>query len=163
MGEGVEEVCVAGMERTRVNGHEGNVLGRSEGLLGCSILGGRFEVAENGDVNVLVETGIRLETGFGFGTTFYYMEIMMEETDSPFNAVSGVVVFDGMSELLCGFDELAVSYAGSRPGLGEMVCIELVKTAETRYTADDDVLAVFFAFLVGIHDAAVVIDAVNGA
>ena len=185
MGEGVEEVCAAGTERTRVNGHEGNVLGRrrrrllcgelrigglyeggllggSEGLSGCSILGGRFEVAENGDVNVLVETGIRLETGFGFGTTFDYMEIMMEETESPFNAVSGVVVFDGMSELLCGFDELAVSYAGSRPGLGEMVCIELVKTAETRYTADDDVLAVFFAFLVGIHDAAVVIDAVNG-
>ena len=43
-----------------------------------------------------------------------------------------------------------------------MVCIELVQTAETRYTADDDVLAVFFTFLVGIHDAAVVIDAVNG-
>lgn len=178
MGEGVEEVCVAGTERTRVNGHEGNVLGRRRrrllcgelhigglnegGLLGGSILGGRFEVAENGDVNVLVETGIRLETGFGFGTTFDYMEIMMEETESPFNAVSGVVVFDGMSELLCGFDEFSVSYAGSRPGLGEMVCIELVKTAKTRYTADDDVLAVFFAFLVGIHDAAVVIDAVNG-
>ena len=173
MGEGVEEVCAAGTERTRVNGHEGNVLGRRRRRLLCGelhigglyeggLLGGRFEVAENGDVNVLVETGIRLETGFGFGTIFDYMEIMMEETDSPFNAVSGVVVFDGMSELLCGFDEFAVSYAGSRPGLGEMVCIELVKTAETRYTADDDVLAVFFAFLVGIHDAAVVIDAVNG-
>lgn len=173
MGEGVEEVCVAGTERTRVNGHEGNVLGRRRRRLLCGalrigglneggLLGGRFEVAENGDVNVLVETGIRLETGFGFGTTFDYMEIMMEETDSPFNAVSGVVVFDGMSELLCGFDEFAVSYAGSRPGLWEMVCIELVKTAKTRYTSDDDVLVVFFAFLVGIHDAAVVIDAVNG-
>ena len=162
MGEGVEEVCVAGTERTRVNGHEGNVLGRSDGLSGCSILGGRFEVAENGDVNVLVETGIRLETGFGFGTTFYYMEIMMEETDSPFNAVSGVVVFDGMSELLCGFDEFAVSYAGCRPSLGEMVGVELVQAAKTRDTADDDVLAVFLAYFVGVHHAAVVIDAING-
>ena len=76
------------------------------------LLGGRFEVAVDGDVDVLIETSIRLETGFRFGTTFDYMEIMMEETKSPFYAFRGVVVFEGVSEFLGGFDEFAVSYAG---------------------------------------------------
>ena len=43
-----------------------------------------------------------------------------------------------------------------------MVGIELVETAKTRNTADDDVLAVFLALLVGVHHAAVIIDAING-
>ena len=71
-------------------------------------------------------------------------------------------MFEGVSELLGGFDEVAVSYAGCRPRLGEMVGIELVKTAKTRNTADDDVFAVFLTLLVGIHHSAVVIDAING-
>ena len=124
-------------------------------------LGGRFEVAIDGDVDVLIETGIGFETGFRFGTTFDDVEIMVKETESPFDAFRRVVVFEGVSEFLGGFDEFAVSYAGSRPGLGEMVCIELVKTAETRYTSDDDVLAVFVTLLVGIHHSAEVIDAIN--
>ena len=49
-------------------------------------MGGGFEVAVDGDVDVLIETGIRLETGFGLGTAFDYVEIMMEETESPFDA-----------------------------------------------------------------------------
>ena len=123
---------------------------------------GGFEVAVDGDVNVLIETGIRLETGFRLGTTFDYMEIMMEETESPFNAFRRVVVFEGMSEFLGGFDEFAVRYAGCRPSLGKMVGIELVQAAKTRHTADDDVLAVFLALLVRVHHSAVVIDAING-
>ena len=136
----------------------------SGGILGGEggILGGGFEVAVDGDVNVLIETGIGLETGFRLGTTFDYMEIMMEETESPFNAFRGVVVFEGVSEFLGGFDEFAVSDAGSRPSLGEMVGIELVKTTKTRHTTDDDVLAVFLTLLVGVHHSAVVIDAING-
>ena len=199
MDEGVEGIRAAGTERTRINGHEGNVLGCREGrlsggrkakgnrrrglrayarstqqrlfsggLLGingsgfCGFVNGGFEVTVDGDVNVLIETGIRLETGFGLGTTFDYMEIMMEETESPFDAFRGIVVFEGVSEFLGGFDEFAVSYAGCRPRLGEMVGIELVQAAKTRHTADDDVLAVFLAFLVGVHHSAVVIDAING-
>ena len=173
MGKGVEGIRAARTERTRVNGHEGNVLGCREGRLGGGVLGeggflsgdgllgGGFEVAVDADVDVLIETGIRLETGFRFGTTFDYMEIMMEETESPFNAFRRVVVFEGVSELLGGFDEFAVSYAGGRPSLGEMVSIELMETAKTRHTADDDVFAVFLAFLVGVHHSAVVIDAIN--
>ena len=76
------------------------------------MLGGGFEVAVDADVDVLIETGIGLETGFRLGATFDYMEIMMEETKSPFDAFRRVVVFEGVSEFLGGFDELAVSYAG---------------------------------------------------
>ena len=127
----------------------------SGGILGEGVfLSGGFEVAVDGDVDVLIETGIRFETGFRFGATFDYMEIMMEETESPFDAFRRVVVFEGVSEFLGGFDEFAVSYAGCRPSLGEMVRIELVETAKTRNTADDDVLAVFLAYLVGIHHSA---------
>ena len=137
--------------------------GDSGGLLGCEgLLGGGFEIVVDGDVDVLIETGIGLETGFRLGTTFDYMEIMMEETESPFDAFRRVVVFEGVSEFLGGFDEFAVSYAGCRPRLGKMVRIELVETAKTRNTADDDVLAVFLAFLVGVHHSAVIIDAING-
>ncbi len=96
------------------------------GLLGGDLLGGGFEVTVDGDVNVLIETGIGFETEFRLGTTFDYMEIMMEETESPFDAFRRVVVFEGVSEFLGGFDEFAVSYAGCRPRLGEMVRVELV-------------------------------------
>ena len=125
-------------------------------------MGGGFEVAVDGDVDVLIETGIGFETGFRFGATFDDVEIMMEETKSPFDAFRRVVVFEGVSEFLGGFDEFAVSYTGCRPSLGEMVGIELMETAKTRDTADDDVLAVFLAYFVGVHHAAVVIDAING-
>ncbi len=135
----------------------GDILGGEGGFLG-----GGFEVTVDADVNVLIETGIRLETGFRFGTTFDDVEIMMEETESPFDAFRRVVVFEGVSEFLSGFDEFAVCYTGCRPSLGKMVRIELVETTKTRNTTDDDVLAVFLALLVGIHHSAVVIDAVNG-
>ena len=128
----------------------------------CGLLGGGFEVAVDGDVDVLIKTGIGLETGFRFGTSFDDVEIMMEETKSPFDAFRRVVVFEGVSEFLGGFDEFAVSYAGCRPRLGEMVGVELVQATKTRNTADDDVLAVFLAYFVGVHHSAVVIDAING-
>ena len=148
-GKGVEGIRAAGTERTRIYGHEGNILGGREGGLGegsflsrerlgetaprsgqhgvgtigggllgeggfldGGLLGGGFEVAVDGDVDVLIETSIGLETGFRFGTTFDYMEIMMKETESPLDAFRGVVVFEGVSEFLSCFDEVAVSYAG---------------------------------------------------
>ena len=78
----------------------------------CGLLGGGFEVAVDGDVDVLIETGIGLETEFRFGTAFDYMEIMMEETESPFDAFRRVVVFESVSEFLGGFDEFAICHAG---------------------------------------------------
>jgi hypothetical protein len=210
MDEGVERVRAARTERTRVNGHEGDILGCREGRLGRErlgetaprsgqhgvgmingkrlradarstqqrlfsggllsegdfldggLLGGGFEVAVDGDVDVLIETGIGFETGFRFGTSFDDVEIMMKKTESPFDAFRRVVVFEGVSEFLGGFDEFAVRYAGCRPSLGEMVGIELVQATKTRHTADDDVFAVFLTLLVGVHHSAVIIDAING-
>ena len=127
------------------------------GFLDC-----HFQFAIDGDVNVLIETGIGFETGFRFGTTFDYMKIMMEETESPFDAFRRVIVLESVSEFLGGFDEFAVRYAGCRPGLGEMVSIELVETFEARSTTDDDMFAEFLTFLMGIHDTAVEIEGFEG-
>ncbi len=147
-----------------LGGEGGFLSGREGGFLSGGLLGGGnggFEVAVDADVDVLIETGIGLETGFRFGATFDDMEIMMEETESPFDAFRGVVVFEGVSEFLSGFDEFAVSYTGCRPRLGKMVRIELVQAAKTGNTTDDDVFAVFLTLLVGVHHSAVIIDAVN--
>ena len=120
-GKGVEGIRAARTERTGIYGDERNVLGErllGGGMLGKGdflnggLLGGGFEVAVDGDVNVLIETGIGFEAGFRFGTTFDDVEIMVEETESPFDAFRRVVVFEGVSEFLGGFDEFAVSYAG---------------------------------------------------
>ena len=127
------------------------------GFLDC-----RFQFAVDGDIDELIETGVWFETRFRFGTAFDYMEIMVEETKSPLDTYRGVVMFEGVSEFLGGFDEFAVRYAGSRPGLGEMVGIELVKAFEARSTTDDDMFAEFLTFLVGVHDTAVEIDGFEG-
>ena len=121
---------------------------------------GSFEFAVDRDVRVLIETRICFHAGFGGGATFDYTEIMTEETKAPLEGSKGVVVLESMGDLLGGFDEVAVLYAGSRPGLGEMVRVELVEfAAPARSTADDDVFAVMTAFLTGVHDTIVHIDA----
>ena len=53
------------------------------------------------------------------------------------------------------FDEFAVGYASCRPGLGEMVGIELEKAFGVRHSADHDVLFVMMAFFDGVHGAPV--------
>ena len=90
----------------------GGVWGGRQGGLGGGVLGG-FEFAVDRDVGILVETGIGFHAGFGGGATFDYTEIMTEETKAPFERSKGVVVLESMGDLLGGFDEFAVSYAGS--------------------------------------------------
>ena len=71
-----------------------------------------------------------------------------------------MVVLESMGDLLGGFDEVAVLCTGSRPGLGEMVGVELVEfAAPARSTADDDVFVVTTAFLTGVHDTIIHVDA----
>ena len=136
------------------NGRRDVILRESGGLLGG------FEFAVDRDVRVLVKTGIGFHAGFGGGAAFDYTEIMTEETKAPFERSKGVVVLESMGDLLGGFDEVAVLYAGSRPGLGEMVRVELVEfAAPARSTADDDVFVVMAAFLTGVHDSIIHIDA----
>ena len=124
------------------------------------MLPGGLEFAVDGNVGILVETGIAFHARFGLGATFDDLEIMVEETYSPFDGSAGVVMLESVRLTLGFFDEFAVGYAGRRPCLGEMVGVELVEVAApTRYTADDDVFLVMTAFLTGVHDSIVHIDA----
>ena len=135
-----------------------DVFGKRGGL-GGGLLGG-FEFAVDRDVRVLVKTGIGFHAGFGGCAAFDYTEIMTEETKPPFERSKGMVVLESMGDLLGGFDEVAVLYTGCRPGLGEMVGIELVEfAAPARGTADDDVFVVMAAFLMGVHNTIIHVDA----
>ena len=137
----------------------GGVWGGRDGKIGRGLLGG-FEFAVDRDVRVLVKTGIGFHAGFGGGTAFDYTEIMTEETKAPFEGSKGMVVLESMGDLLGGFDEVAVLYAGSGPGLGEMVRVELMEfAAPARSTADDDVFVVTSSLLMGIHDTIIHVDA----
>ena len=71
-------------------------------------------------------------------------------------------MFECMGFALRQFDQFAVRNAGCRPGLGEMVGIELVETFEARCTTNDDMFAEFLTFLMGIHDTAVEIEGFEG-
>ena len=143
---------VNGFERDFFQGH-----GRLQGFLP-----GSLEFAVDGNVGVLVETGVTFHARFGLGAAFDDLEIMVEETYSPFDGCEGVVMLEGVCLTLGFFDEFAVGYAGRRPCLGEMVGVELIEVAApTRDTADNDVFLVMTAFFVRIHDAVVHLDGID--
>jgi len=127
--------------------------------LPCGLCG--FEFAIDADVGVLVETGIGFEARFGLGSAFEDAEIMLEEADVPLKAGTGGVMLEGMCEFLGCFDDLAVRYAGCRPGLGEMVGVELKDAAVARVRADNDMFLVFTSFLDGVHRSPEELDPVN--
>ena len=51
---------------------------------------GRLELAVDGDVGVLVETGVGFEAGFGRSAAFDDREIMVKEAESPFEGFAGM-------------------------------------------------------------------------
>ena len=51
---------------------------------------GRLELAIDGDVGILIETGVRLEAGFGRSAAFDNREIMVKEAESPFEGFAGM-------------------------------------------------------------------------
>jgi hypothetical protein len=110
-----------------------------------------FEVTVDGDIDILIETGIAFETRFGVKAASDDTEIMAEEPDSPFEGGKGMVMFEGVGTALGLFDELAVCHASRRPGLWEVVGIELEVAVMFGCTADDDMFAVFIAFFDGVH------------
>ena len=121
---------------------------------------GSLEFAVDSDEGVLIETGIGFHAGFGGGTAFEHSEVMAEETNSPFEGSEGVVVLECMSNFLGSFDEFAVRYAGRRPGFWEMVGVELMELASPAGgTADDNMLVVMTAFLTGVHDTIIHVNA----
>ena len=126
------------------------------------LFSGSLEFTIDGYVGILVEAGIGLHTGFGLFAAFEDFEIVVEEAEMPLEAGTGCVVFEGVGLALSLFDEFAVSNAGCRPGLGEMVGVELENFVITRITANDDVFAAFIAVFGGVHGTAEVFDAHGG-
>ena len=59
-------------------------------------LAGGLEFAVDGNVGVLVETGVAFETGFGLGAAYANGEVMLEETELPLETGTGGVVLEGM-------------------------------------------------------------------
>ena len=117
-----------------------------------------FEFAVDGDVGILIETGVAFEAGFGFLSLPEDAKIMPEEAYTPFDTDVRVVMFKHMCALLSKFDEFAVSYAGSRPCLREMVGIEMEEAFVARTAADDDMFVVFLTFFDRIHGTEIGID-----
>ena len=120
-----------------------------------SFVAGSLELAVDGDVGVLVETGVGFEAGFGRSTTFDNREIMVKEAESPFEGFAGMSMLQSVGLALCLLDEFTICYAGCRPGLREMVGIELEKALGIRHSADNDVLFVAATCFDGIHRAPV--------
>lgn len=120
---------------------------------GHRTLKGGFEVAVDADIDVLIETGIGFEAGFGGLVGLENTEIMLEEADSPFKGFAGGGMFEGMGTTLGKFDDLTVGYAGLGPGLGEVVGIELKQSGTMGTMTDNDVFAAFLAGFEVIHGA----------
>ena len=94
--------------RGNVNGIKRNRLVGMKGFVA-----GSLELAVDGDVGVLVETGVRFETGFGSSAAFDNREIMVKEAESPFEGFAGMSMLQGMGLALGLLDEFAIRYAGS--------------------------------------------------
>ena len=141
-----------------INGDKREVFVKRGGL--CGGLLGSLEFAVDSDEGVLIETGIGFHARFGGGTAFEHSEVMAEEAKAPFKGSEGVVVLECMSNFLGSFDEFAVRYAGRRPGFWEMVGVELMEFASPAGgTADDNMLVVMTAFLTGVHDTIIHVNA----
>ena len=82
------------------------------GLMDSGFLGGRFELTEDGDIDIVIEPGIGFESGFGGGIAFDNGEIMAEEADFPRKGFRGTGLFEVVGEALSGFDAVTVRYAG---------------------------------------------------
>jgi len=123
---------------------------------------GGVEVAEDGDVGILVEMGIWLKTGFGVQTTAEDTEIMREETDVVLEAGAGKVALEVMGLALGKFDKRSVVLTGLGPAGGEMVGVELVVTLTMTRRSDNDALAALAALMGIIDGTAYPIEEIDG-
>ena len=143
-----------GSQRTVFDGIESDVVGSRRKLESGLLRGiaGRLQLTIDGNVDVLIKTRVGFEAGFGLGAALENQEVMLEETDTPFDRGIGVVMLEGMCLALSFFDKFAIGYAGFRPGLGEVVGIELEELpSELGDTADNDMFFVAATFFVGVH------------
>lgn len=113
----------------------------------------RLELAVDGDVRILVETGIAFHAVFGLRAAFDDRKIMVEEAHAPCKRLQGMVVLDGVSQTLRLFDQLAVGYTGFGPVGREMVRIEFEESFAEARRAYDDAFFVVPAFFPCVHRA----------
>ena len=107
-----------------------------------------LELAVATDVGILIEIAVGFESGSGFGVAFDDVEIMMEETEPPFECFGSMSVFEGVGLALGFFDKFAVGHAGCGPFFREMESIELEEAfVETRVACDDTFLILTAEFL----------------
>ena len=137
--------------RRNVNRIKGNRLVGMKGFVA-----GGLELAVDGDVGILIETGIGFEAGVGRSAAFDDGEIMVKEAETPFEGFAGMSMLQVRGLALSLFDEFTIRYAGCRPGLWKMISIELEKAWGIRHSADNDVLFVSAACFDGVHRAPVV-------
>ena len=108
----------------------------------------RLELAVDADVGILIEIAIGFESGSGLGVAFDDVEVMMEETEPPFECFGGMSVFESVGLALGFFDKFAVGHAGCGPFFREMEGIELEEAfMETRVARDDTFLVLTAEFL----------------
>jgi len=123
---------------------------------------GGVEVAEDGDVGILVETGIWLKTGFGVHATAEDAEIMPEEADAVFKAGAGEVMLEVMGTTAGHGLHGTVVLAGLGPAGWEMVGIEFVVALTVTRRADNDAFAALAALMGIIDGTAYPIEEIDG-
>ena len=79
-----------------------------------------LKLAIDADVGILEEVAVGFESGSGLCVAFDDVEIMMEETEPPFECFGGMSVLEGVGLALGFFDKFAVGHAGSGPFFREM-------------------------------------------
>ena len=114
-------------------------------MAGFGFLGLSLELAVDADVGILEEIAVGFESGSGLCVAFDDVEIMMEETEPPFEGFRGVSVFEGVGLALGFFDKFAVGHAGYGPCFREMEGIELEEAFVEAGVASDDVFLVLTA------------------
>ena len=120
----------------------------------ASLLLSGLEGTVEGNVNELVETGVRFHAGSGFLAAFDDTEIVREEADSPFDGFEGAVMLKRMGLALGFFDEFAVRDTGFGPLLRKMIGIEFVETRMVARRADNDTFAAFLSDFLRVHGSA---------
>ena len=130
--------------------------------MGFGGITGGLQSTADGDIGILIEPGVGLETGFGLFVGLEDIEIMVEKTDTPFERFHRMVAFKGMGLSLGFFDEFTVRHTGGRPVGGKMVSIEFEEARTVTGRADDDVFAVFVPFLDVVHGSPDAFDADTG-
>ena len=117
-------------------------------MTGFGFLCLRLELSVDADVGILIEIAVGFESGSGLGVAFDDVEIMMEETEPPFECFGGMSVFEGVGLALGFFDKFAVGHAGCGPFFREMEGIELEESfVETSVACDDTFLVLTSEFL----------------